>query len=120
MAGSGRQNADAVLIAALASGATVPAAATLAHVGERTIYRRLEDAEFRRQVNDARGEILARTVGRLADATTLAVDTLCALLASDEPGAVKLGAARAILAEVVRLREHTDLAEQMRRLEESA
>jgi hypothetical protein len=119
MADNGRPT-GAVLIAALAAGATVRDAARQAKVAERTVYRRLEDATFRRQVTDARGEILARTVGRLADATTLAVDTLCTLLASDEPGAVKLGAARAILAEVVRLREHVDLAEQMRRLEESA
>jgi hypothetical protein len=119
VAGSGRHSADELLIAALAGGATISAAARLARVGESTVKRRLKDADFRIQVNEVRGEILARTVGSLAGATTRAVDTLCALLdAEAEP--VRLGAARAILSEVVRLREHVDLAEQMRRLEESA
>src|SRR5829696_2581574 len=103
MAGSGRLGADAVLLAALASGATIPDAARQARVGESTVKRCLQDAEFRQQLNDARGEIRARTVGSLAGATTRAMDTLCALLdAEAEP--VRLGAARAILAEVVRLR----------------
>lgn len=119
MAGNGRQNADSVLIAALASGATVAAAAKQAGVAERTVYRRLEDADFRRQVHEARGEILARTVGTLAEATTRAVSTLCELLEAEaEP--VRLGAARAILAEVVRLREHVDLDARLREIEASA
>ncbi len=119
MAGSGRQNVDAVLVAALAAGATIQDAAKAATVSESTVRRRLNDAEFRRQVQDARGEILERTVGSLADATTRAVATLCVLLEAEaEP--VRLGAARAILAEVVRLREHADLDRRMREIETSA
>jgi hypothetical protein len=41
MAGSGRKNADAALLAALAGGATVQEAASSAGISERTAYRRL-------------------------------------------------------------------------------
>src|SRR5215213_2822305 len=72
MAGGDRRDADQALVAALAAGATKQEAARLAGVGERTIYRRLEDPDFRRRVDQARGELVGRVVGRLADASTAA------------------------------------------------
>jgi AcrR family transcriptional regulator len=116
VAGSGRLTADAVLIAALASGATVEDAAARAKVGATTVYRRLKDADFQQQVRDARGAMLSRAVGDLADATTAAVRTLRQLLDA-EGDQVKLGAARAILDQVVRLREHTDIEARLAELE---
>ncbi len=53
MAARGRKNADVELVAALASGSTVREAAQSAGVAERTVYRRLEDAEFRSRVQEA-------------------------------------------------------------------
>src|SRR5687767_9306925 len=91
VAGGDRKNADSVLIAALASGATVRDASALARVGERTAYRRLDDPDFKRRIADARAEMLARAVGTLADASTRAASTLNDLLDAEHEG-VALGA----------------------------
>ena len=48
------KNGEDQLITALASGTTVREAAKLAGVTERTVNRRLEDAEFRARVQEAR------------------------------------------------------------------
>ncbi len=95
VAGGDRKNADTVLIAALAGGATVEDAAKTARVSERTAYRRLEGADFRAQVAEARRAMVERTVAQLADAGTAAAATLRALLDA-EAASVRLGAARAM------------------------
>jgi hypothetical protein len=70
MADNDSEKGDAALIVALAGGATVRDAARRAHVGERTVYRRLDEPDFRRQVQDARAGMVAQAVGKLADAAT--------------------------------------------------
>ena len=99
-----RRKGDSALIAALAGGATIRDAAKLAGVGETTVYRRLDDPDFRRRVADARAEMLSQAVGQLADASTEAVATLRALLNADAE-TVRLGSARAILELGAKLRE---------------
>jgi hypothetical protein len=96
MAGSGRQNADPLLIAALLSGATLATAAERAGVSEQTARRRLHDPEFHARLDAAGEELIAAATRALADASGEAVSTLRDLL-RDGPPAVKLGAARAIL-----------------------
>ena len=59
MAGSGRQNADPILIAALLSGATPAEAATQAGVSERTVRRRLLNPAFRARLNAAGDDMIA-------------------------------------------------------------
>lgn len=117
MADRGRSNADSALIAALASGATVRDAAITARVGETTVYRRLREPEFRKQIGDARAELVAQAVARLAAASTDAVTTLTELLGSNAPPAVRLGAARSILELGLKLREHQELADRVAALE---
>ena len=119
MAGSGRTNADAALIGALASGQTVAAAARTARVSERTAHRRLADPGFRRAVSQTRAELLAQAVGQLAEATTAAVGTLRALLDA-EAESVRLSAARAILDGALKGVEFTDLSERVQALEDQA
>ena len=79
----GRRKGDSGLVAALAGGATVRDAARSAGVSERTAHRRLEDAAFARRVSEARAELIARTVGTLADASTGDGTTLRDLLKAD-------------------------------------
>jgi hypothetical protein len=119
MAVDGRKNADGALIAALASGATVQAASVAAGVAERTTYRRLEDPAFRRRFSAVRGEMLARAVGLLADASTKAVTTLTSLL-EGESESVRLSAAKSILELGPRLRESTELEARINQLEARA
>lgn len=117
MAAGGRQNADTALIAALTTGATIKEAAKAAKVSERTAYRRLEDAAFKAQLAAARDLLIGETVGRLVAATSSAVDTHQELLA-DERSTVRLGAARSIIDQALRIREASELAERVTRLEQ--
>jgi transposase len=67
VAGGSRKRADAALLAALAGGATVRAAARKGAVSESTVYRRLRDREFRARVTEARAAMVERALGRTAD-----------------------------------------------------
>jgi hypothetical protein len=116
VAGGARKNANTVLIAALAGGATVEAAAKQARVSETTVYRRLREADFAAQVKDARQQFVAEAVGQLARAGTDAAATLHQLLDA-EAETVRLGAAKAILDLGTRLRESEELAQRVEALE---
>src|SRR4051794_13806007 len=112
MTAGGRSGGDAVLIAALAGGATYDDAARQANVSERTVRRRLGEPAFKRQVDDARAEMLAQAVARLTSASTAAVETLRALLNSELDFA-RLAAARSILEIGLKMREQLDLSERV-------
>ena len=58
MAGNGRKNADQALMLALACGATVESAARKASVSESTIYRRLKDPGFQRELAKLQSEMV--------------------------------------------------------------
>jgi transposase len=119
MSVSGRSGGDAVLVAALAAGATYVEAAKQAGVSERTVRRRMDDAEFRRQVDQARAEVLAQATARLSAASVEAVETLRGLLGSPLDFA-RLAAARAILEVGFKYREQLDLAERIEQLEQAS
>lgn len=116
MAHRGRQNADAALIAALASGGTQAEAAHHAGVSVRTVARRVAEPDFRLAVQAARAEMIEQATGRLAVATTQAADTLLSLLADESP-TVRLSAARALLDNATRYVEATDTTERISRIE---
>src|SRR5262245_39585567 len=64
------------LVLALATGCSVTDAAQRAGLARRTVYRRLEDPDFRREVTKARDELLFQVVGRLMAVAIKAADTL--------------------------------------------
>ena len=100
------------LVAALAAGLSVREAAVAAGMAERTAYRRLADPGFKAAVSAARGAMLDRAVGKLAETSTHAADCLAALLTSDDDR-VRLAAARSILELGPKLREATELADRV-------
>jgi hypothetical protein len=112
MAHRGRRNADEALALALAGGQTLRDAAPAAGVSERTAARRMADPHFRRRVADLRGEMVRRSLGRMADGMSEAADVLRKLLAA-ESESVRLGAARSMLELGLKLRDAVDLAEQL-------
>jgi hypothetical protein len=123
VARNGKKSGDGKLILALASGCSVPRAARKAGVSLRTAYRRLEDPDFRRRVEEARSRLVERACGRLASLGGLAVGQLHALLSRDTTGEQgRLGAARAALDFLFRSHEQHTLAKQLddlkRQLEE--
>lgn len=119
MAGGSRANAKSAVLAALAAGLTVQEAAKQCGVGERTIYRWKRNPDFAKAVDDARTELIGRTVGRLSDSATTAVQTLRELLSPTQPPSVRLGAAKAVLELGVRLRESEELARRIAALEDT-
>jgi hypothetical protein len=112
------RRADAKLLLALACGATVEQAARQTGLSVRTVYRRLADPDFRRQVQSTRTDMISRAAATLTAAGTEAVKTLLVLQQNTAPAAVRLGAARAVLEMGIKLREMADLEERLAALEQ--
>jgi hypothetical protein len=109
---------DAKVLMALACGATVAAAARQTGASERTIYRRLADPQFKRELQVLREDMVQRASGTLTAAGTEAVKALLELLKSATPHATRLGAARAVLELGVKLREAAELEGRIAALEQ--
>jgi len=116
MAGSGRQNADPILIAALLSGATPAEAATQAGVSERTVRRRLVNPAFGARLNAAGDDMIAASARGITGASTEAVSALRDLVRTGPPS-VRLGAIRTILEVTPRWRAEHHLEERIGALE---
>jgi hypothetical protein len=116
VAHNGRQNADDLLAAALATGATIRDGASLAGIGERTAHRRVSDPSFRARVARMRARTVEAAMGRLTEGMVGAADTLRQLLEA-ESETVRLGAARSVLEFGVRLRETVDFEARLAALE---
>jgi hypothetical protein len=117
MAQRGKRNADQRLLLALACGATVEGAARQCAVSESTVYRRLADEDFRRQIQQLRTEMVQRTAATLTTAGSESVKTLLTLQQPTAPPAVRLGAARSVLELGVKLREVAEFEQRLAALE---
>lgn len=119
MAAPVRRKGETEVLAALARGHSAAGAARSAGISDRTVRRWLDDPAFAGRVEELRRTMLDAAVGQLADAAADAVSTLRLMLAADSE-AVRVRAARAILAAVVVLRESLDLEERLAVLERLA
>jgi len=113
MTGSGRSNADAVLLAHLVAGNTFAATANAAGVSERTVRRRMKDPEFKRHPDEARVEVVRCAVNRAAASAVEAVETMIGLMRNGESGSVRLRAAKAVL-DFVREQEGDPVSDAIR------
>jgi hypothetical protein len=111
-----RRRGEDVLLAALASGCSVEDAAARAGVSRRTAYRRLADPAFQRRLAGARDELVTEALGELVASAGAAVARLRALLDARDDR-IKLGAAKALLEQLLRIRETVTLAERVAALE---
>jgi hypothetical protein len=118
MSRRGRRNADQVLAMSLACGATIEAAAKSTGLSEATVYRRLKDPDFQKQLQDIRVDMVQRTAGMLSASAMEAVKTLLSLQQMAVPAAVRLGAARAILEIGIKIREAANLEQRLANLEQ--
>lgn len=107
-----------LLILSLASGQSVREAANAAGVSEKTVRRRLADAEFRRRIDETRAELFQLALSRLAAAAARAASTLEALLDGKRETS-RLRAARSILELGTRLRETVELETRLLALEQN-
>jgi hypothetical protein len=117
MAQRGKRRTDETLLLALACGATVEAAAAKAGVSPATAYRRLQEPDFQRRLQELRADMVQRTAGMLTAAAGEAVKTLLALQKEATPPSTRLGAARAVLELGVKFRETVELEERLAALE---
>lgn len=113
----GRSGADAVLLSALAAGATAGEAAATANVSERTVRRRLADPAFSVLVAEARREVVETTLAKVTAGAVAAVATLVSLLNLDQPPTVRLGATKAVLEFGIRLRSEQEISERLAAIE---
>jgi type II secretory pathway component PulF len=108
-----------MLLVALACGATIEVAAQKAGLSQATVYRRLQDPEFKNRIQQAQSDMVKRASGTLTAAGMEAIKTLLSLLqSSSTPAAVRLGAARAVLELGSKLRDNVEFGERLRALEE--
>jgi hypothetical protein len=113
----GKRQADFRLLTAFACGATVEQAAAKTGLSESTVYRRLKDPEFVRQLQAMKSEMVQRTAAALTAAAMEGVKTLMELLKPVNTGPTRLGAAKAILEVGVKLRELAELEDRLAALE---
>lgn len=92
-----RRPADALIVAALATGSSYSEAAEHADVSRSTVARRMRDPEFRGLVEQERGLVIERTRSLLADAAPAAAGTLIGLADTANSETVRLGAARSVV-----------------------
>jgi hypothetical protein len=107
--------ADAVIAAALASGASHARAGEAAGCSPATVKRRLAEPAFRAHVEELRSDHVGRVEQRLGRLSGRALDALEALLADADAPAQRLGAARAVLSGLL---DYTAAGEVERRLAE--
>ncbi len=118
MSAQTRQSRELVVIEALGSGKNQKDAALNAGLSPRTVARWLETPEFRVRVSAYREQILETQASRLGVVMSEAVDTLSELMQRSSPPAVRLGAARAVLEQSIKLREVLSIEKRLVELEE--
>jgi hypothetical protein len=114
----GRRKADKVLLAALGCGATIEVAAHKAGVSEATVYRRLQEPEFIKELQKFQTDIVKRAAATSTAAMTEAIKTFLTLMQPPTPPAVRLGAARAVIDTGVSLRAMADTEQRVAALEQ--
>lgn len=109
-----------LLTAAVANGARIKDAAAEIGCSQSHAYHLSASPTFKQRVAELRAEACNAAVGRLSDAASLAVDTLVEMLdAANEP-AIRMQAAKAILANVKPLSEIAELRGRIDAIEKAA
>lgn len=107
------------LLIALACGSTVEVAAAKSGIAIRTVYRRLEDPDFRKQLQDFRANMVERSSAMLTAASMEAVKTLLSLMERSIPHATRLGASRAVIELGLKLRDLLEVEQRLDALEKT-
>lgn len=106
-------------IAALLTAGTVARAAKVCRIGERTIFRWLnEDETFKAELQRAGDELIGATVRQLSDAAGLAVITLRTIITDRAaPSGSRVRASAVVLGSMLRVKEQLDLEQRIAALE---
>src|SRR5207248_10966527 len=105
---NGKRDRDAVLIAALARGASYTEAARVAGLSKSTVARRMAEPAFRGQVIEEREETIERVRGMLIEGSLAAAKTLLELTNGGASESVRLAASLRMLELALRRRPGFD------------
>ena len=107
-------------IAALLTSKSVKAAAELADVGERTLYRWLSLPEFRAELSQHEGATIDQAARRLVELGEKAIDELESILDNTQAtDGLKLRAAQTVLDYLLKLRELRNIEQRLTDLEKA-
>ena len=114
-----RNNTDqkAALALALAGGSTVKAWATANNVPERTAYTWARSPDVRQRVRRIQRRALERAIGQLSRHAAAAAGQIAALARDAQSEAVRLQAARAVLADLMQVADYADHDDRITALE---
>jgi len=105
-------------IAALLTSKSIKAAAELADVGERTLYRWLTLPEFRTELSQHEGATIDQAARRLVELGEKAIDELESILGNTQAAeGLKLRAAQTVLDYLLKLRELRNIEQRLTELE---
>lgn len=111
---------DKTIIAALLENATLEAAAKQCGLSVRQLYKRRQNPDFVRQLQQAQTDALSGTVRFMQKHTATAAETLVEICENGQQEQNRLNAARVLLEQTARLTETADFAERLTALEEMA
>ncbi|MDB5309457.1 MAG: hypothetical protein JWO38_3659 [Gemmataceae bacterium] len=111
-----KEYADEVLIRRLAYGDTIPDAARVAHVSERTVFRRLNNPTFRDRLSATQAAALSPGYGMLTTGLTDACYKLTQLVRHPNPH-VGFKAAKAVVDLTLKMRDQVELEDRVTALE---
>lgn len=118
MSGGTKERMDEVLVDNLALGQSPTDAAEGAGVSRRTVYRRMEDPEFRQQVTQRRTMLLDEFTNRVTEVASAAMLRVQLLMFDSESELVQLRAARTILDQVARVQDLMELESRSPKVEQ--
>lgn len=107
---------DSLLAIAIASGTSISDVAAQADIDRSTVYRKLENPEFKRLVAEYRDRLIATALGRIADNMTRGADVLAQMLDCPKEH-LRMRAARQLISLGLRMRDSVDLTTRMREVE---
>ncbi|MDB5312031.1 MAG: hypothetical protein JWO38_6233, partial [Gemmataceae bacterium] len=111
-----KEYADEVLIRSLARGKTIPDAARVAKVSERTVFRRLANPTFRDRLSATQAAALSPAYGMLTTGLTDACRRVTDLVWDPNPH-VAFKAAKAVVDLTLKMREQVEVEDRVTALE---
>lgn len=104
-------------LSALMSEPTIRKASEASGVPEKTMYTWLRDASFQAEYRVMRREATQQAIARLQQFSASAAATMVSLMASGNPAAIRLAAARSVLEYAVKAVEIEDIQQRLEALE---
>jgi len=105
-------------VVALLTHSSIPEAARAVKIGEKTLWRWLQDDEFKEAYRTARSEIVRHAMVQVQAGMSKAVQTLMEVMVNDEaPASSRVSAAKTMLDLGVKSVELEDIERRLKKLE---